>query len=471
MKKAFVLFICMFVLGLAGICILPGVILREADNVTLPEQVVLGDPAIVEGVTVTTVNDSMHHLLWQTQLVVGKEPVTEFDFSAKRRTGEARLRTQAWLEGSDYSCITLYNPMHGGFSGSSNGSVSLEGGMIEQSGLVDAYKELAAETKPGEEKTKQIFLSQYMEYVPIKVALDVMWEGEELSKAYSEYFKIPVSKDDMYSISVEKNKAGSITKVSGYPTRGNYTWSSVCARSEEACYFTFHPYTADDTKINTSLIPGGFGIYRQPYAIGAESVYMNPEELSMVYSLEEENYPIDSIFLDVNEAGQLLILIDTEGVTKLQVVDLSTFEMVQQTEILHPEGTKDYVSVARVKEDFLLLSYQDGYFALVDRNDERGYAHQFTIQVNEDDPLYWCYYAAQSDMDWDGSRLLFASCINRQYMQASCDVTLAVYDSTGKIYQGEYRSSLLTDQERECLYAWNTVEPWGEIPLTAAWPE
>ena len=56
MKKVFILFVCIFVLGLAGICVLPGYILKEAENVTLTEQVVLGDREVVEGVTVNTAN-------------------------------------------------------------------------------------------------------------------------------------------------------------------------------------------------------------------------------------------------------------------------------------------------------------------------------------------------------------------------------------------------------------------------------
>ena len=55
-------------------------------------------------------------------------------------------------------------------------------------------------------------------------------------------------------------------------------------------------------------------------------------------------------------------------------------------------------------------------------------------------------------------------------MQGSCDFTLSVYDSTGKIYQGEYKSSLLTEQEREFLYGFTSVEPWAEIPITVSWP-
>jgi len=303
-KKAFVLFIGILLLGLTGICVLPGYILKEADNVTLSEQVVLGDKEVVQGVTVNTANDSMRHLLWTTEFVAGKEPKTEFEFSARERRPVAKLAGQAWIEENKYSCLTLYNRMAGGWSSSSNGGVNLEGGLIDESGLVEAYKQLATETAPGEELSRQIFLSQYMEYFPVTVTVGD-WRGdEELSEAYSEFFKIPVPKDATYTISLQKNSAGNITQAKGRPGEQNiFTWRSVSTRSENACYFTFYHYTLDGTRINTNLIPGGFGVYKQPYALGAEGVYMNSEELSMVYSLEEETYPHGSMFLDVNEAG------------------------------------------------------------------------------------------------------------------------------------------------------------------------
>ena len=226
----------------------------------------------------------------------------------------------------------------------------------------------------------------------------------------------------------------------------------------------------DGKRINTDLIPGGFGVYKQPYALGAEGVYMNPEELSMVYSLEEENYPQGNIFLDVNAAGQLLIITDTKNFTKLQVVDLTTYEKIQRVEFPRPEGATRFENVVRVKDDFLLLSYRDGYFALIDWNEERGYQHQFTMQVMEDDPLYRSAYIKQNDMDWNGTQLLYVSCTDRQTMQGSCDFTLSVYDASGKIYHGEYKSSLITEQERELLYGGTSIEPWSELPITVSWP-
>ncbi len=473
MKKAFVLFIGIFLLGLAGICVLPGYILKEAENVILEEQVVLGDREVVEGVTVNTANHSMRHLFWYTELVAGKEQETEFEFSARERRPVAKLAGQAWMDQSKYSCISLNNRLGGGWHVGSTGNLALDGSNIGTRRLEKAFQELAEATAPGEEKSRQIFLDNYMEYFPVVVNLEQVWEEEDLSEAYSNFFKIPVPKSAAYTITLERDKRGNVVGIGGNDQGNNiFSWRTVSTRSETDCYFTFYRYSADGTRMNTELIPGGFGVYKQPYVIGAEGVYMNPEELSMVYSLEEENYPHGSMFLDVNEAGQLLIVTDTETATKLQVVDLSNFEKLQQIEVLRPEWQGCFERVVHVKDDFLLLSYGDGYFALIDWTKERGYQHQFTMQVSEGDPLYWSNYVEQNDMDWNGRQLVYVSCTDRTDMQGSCDFTLSVYDASGKVYQGEYKSSLLTEQERQPYSYFRNKEcqPWQEGGITVTWP-
>lgn len=476
MRKSLVIFIGMFLCGLVAMCVLPFVILKEADQVTVTEQVLSGDKTLVEGVTVQTVNHSMEHLFWNTEYVAGKAPETKtkYEFFAERKSNNVSMTLEeSWLSEDEQECLGLMNSMKGGWTSSSNGNIDLEKNrLIVGCGLVEAYKELAEETGPGEEKTKQIVLNQYMEYFPIMVSLGIMREDESLSEAYSDFFRIPVPESAMYTISLQKNNQGDITRVEGGKLeKENFKWKSTSTRTEEACYFTFSCYYGEGLSVETDLIPGGYGIYKQPYTVEDGEIIMDASELSMVYSLEDA-YPNGNIFLDVNGAGQLLILMDTETTTRLQVVDLETMECVQQTEVLRPEQSSSFDSVIRVKEDFLLLSYGDGYFALVDRNTERGYEHQFTIQVPEDDPIYWSGFVEYKDMDWNGKQLLYASCTNGDTLESSCDFTLAAYDATGKVYEGRYCNSLWTDQERKFPYQINTAcGPWGDTPIAVSWPE
>lgn len=478
MKKSLILFIGMLLCGLVAVCVLPGYILKEADRVKITEQVLLGDKALVEGVTVQAVNHSMKHLLWNTEYRAGKEPVaeTEFEFSASRKSsGVPRLVEQSWAAQSEHSCLMLINHIHGGWSSSSTGGIDLDTkSTIADRGMSEAYKELAEETKPGEEKEKHIFLKDYMDYYPVLVSLDTMWEDDSLSEAYSGFFKIPISETTMYTISLEKNEDGDIIRVGGEENYGQYPfgWNSVSARSETDCYFTFNRFLHDGTMVDTGMIPGGYGIYRQPYTLEPGEIVMDASELSMVYSLEEETYPYGNMFLDVNAAGQLLIVTDTETSTKLQVVDTDSMECAQRLEISRPKGSKCFENVVWADDEFLLLSYSGAYFCLIDWNKERGYEHQFTIQLAEEDMIYQNYYVEYNDMDWNGEQLLYASCYDYNTGGDSCDFVLSVYDATGKLFEGTYSSSLLTKQERDFPYSINTeCCPWGKIPIQVFWPE
>ena len=476
MKKSFVIFVGMLFCCLAVMCVLPGIILKEADHVIITEQVLFGDKALIEGVSVQSSYHSMEHLFWTTEYVAGKEPVTEteFEFSASRRgDGESELLEQSRITQSEHDCLMLVNRMHSGWSSSSNGGLDLEKDSIVSRGLSEAYKELAKEVNSGEEKEKVIFLSEYMEYYPISVSLDTVWEEDGLSEGYSEFFKIPVPESAMYKISLEKNEDGDIISAGGREHgQGSFDWNSVSTRSETDCYFTFERFLADGTMADTGQISGGYGIYRQPYTLEAGEIIMDASELSMVYSLEEEIYPYGNMFLDVNAAGQLLIVTDTENATRLQVVDTENMECVQQLEIPRPGESKGFDNAVWTEDEFILLSYSGGYFMLIDWNMVRGYEHQFTVQVAEDDLLYWSRFAEYKDMDWNGKQLLYAACMERETMEQSCDFIMAVYDATGKIYEGNYYCSLLTGQDREYPY---TLEeeccPWWEQPITVSWPE
>lgn len=477
MKKSLVLFIGMFLCGLVAMCVLPGYILKEADRVKITEQVLFGDKALVEGVTVQTVNDSMKHLFWNTEYVIGKEPVTKtkYEFSASRRTsGVPMLIEQSWAAQSEHNCLMLMNRLHGGWSSSSTAGINLDTkSTITDRGIAEAYKELAEETNPGEEKEKQIFLSDYMEYYPVTVSLDTVWEDDSLSEGYSEFFKIPVPESVMYTISLEKNEDGEITRVGGRECGQNiFNWNSVSARSETDCYFTFERFLQDGTTVDTGMIPGGYGIYRQPYTLKPGEIIMDASELSMVYSLEDETYPYGRIFLDVNAAGQLLIVTDTESATKLQVVDTVTMECIQKMEVPRP-GESKFFELVWIDDEILLFAYSGGFFCLIDWNMERGYEHQFTMQLKEEDKIYPNYYVQYNDMDWNGKQLLYASCYNINTGNAGCDFRLLVYDATGKVYEGTYSASLLTEQEREpySYSEYRKCQPWGEAPLQVFWPE
>ena len=97
---------------------------------------------------------------------------------------------------------------------------------------------------------------------------------------------------------------------------------------------------------------------------------------------------------------------------------------------------------------------------------------QLLIDLEPDDPFYYHAYLNENDMEWNGEQLVFAC-----YSENRCNLELAVYDKTGKIYHGRYYSSLLTKQEyaERALGEKNNwyyeCEPRTNVCLDVEWPE
>lgn len=489
LKKTAAIWIGSVLVALAVLFFLPCYIKQEAEQVKLEEEILLGDASMVEGVRISGKYHYEGRLFWDTEYLAGVEPVvnTEHYFSDKvEKTSVFGNRAGVyWYETGGYRMFSFGGGVHGGWSISSSGRLSVNSANVTNRKLLDAYEALEQETPAGEKKSRQIFLKDYMDYFPVTIRPEESWieglkyDAETWEAAYQEFFKIPVPEDAEYVITVGKNEDGEINYLAGGDgAQPKFSWRLVSAATANEVYFTFDRYSGDGTKMDTSLIPGGFGIYRQPYTIEDGELILKTEELSMVYSLEEENYPYGSVFLHVNEENQLLILIDNEEYTGLQVVDLENMELIQQVEITRPEGSTRFALVARTGENFVLLQYDNGYFALVDRTDERGYAQQFLIRLEEDDPMQYHSYVNENAMDWNGERLVYACYSKNEFsMSSNCNLELTVYDESGKIFHGRYKNSLMAEAEyvRRGISGennnWNMrCEPRTDVCLEVDWP-
>ena len=455
MKKLWFAFVGLLILGIGALVLISGYVLREADKVQITEQVIFGDAAVVKGVTVTEYSHYNGQLFWDTVYTAGEKAVaeTEYSFSANQKQSALSNRESSWSKERGYGCMRWLSGLAGGWGVSSNGDLSVDNENIERRELTAAYETLAAETKAGEENSKIICLNDYLTYYPVEINLldsglvRYSFNTDELSEAYASYFKIPIQEKIEYEIELEKNENGEIVSLSGGVKEFHFNWRSVSVCTDTDIYFTFCPYSGGK-RLDTSRIPGGFGIYRQPYTTENEETIIHPEELEMVYPLTDDFYVGGTLLLDINAKNQLLVLTDNETETRFQVVDLKTLEMVQEGEFPHKEAGIRFAQVVRATDEFLVLRYENDYFAVVDWQEERGYAHQLTIQVAPDDIIFNFGWDNYNDFDWNGKQLVFVCYSMRRYSTAeTCNFEVAVYDATGQIYHGFYTNSLLTEQE------------------------
>lgn len=110
-------------------------------------------------------------------------------------------------------------------------------------------------------------------------------------KAWNDFFKIPVLKEEYMTYQFAKGNNGEISVTTDYGiTEGGdeFGFNMQSCDTEDASYFFFDAHSFNGRVVDTGLIPGGFGIYRMPHEgkEGKSAV----EELENIYRLDPGAY-------------------------------------------------------------------------------------------------------------------------------------------------------------------------------------
>lgn len=457
MRKTAIFLAALLVLSVGGACVAAAGVYQAHDQVVLTETVTYGDRTAADGLTVVSRTEYDGHLFWDTVCTLddGLAAKSDYAFSAARVSKKWKWR---------FTGVNL-NTASGWYSSSWEFPET-------PTGLERAYKELSDAVGPGEERTKEIVLSDYVDRYPVSVELDFpdlrgysFWpftEGDpepgteyDAAARLEEYFRIPVLEGERREISIEKYSDGTVGGAGISSVGDCFGMWTYSALTDDACYFTFDTHSSEGRVVDTSEIPGGYGIYRLPYEedrhdeSGQKVCSVDVDGLEMVCPLDPE---VELNGLTVNEKKDRLILRAVEdGEDVLTVIDLETFAVRQKLPLgeslyrLYDEG--DFL-VAWTGENLTVFSCTDG----------GDYALEFTCAAApEGESLYDRYPA----WDFDGEKLVLADVLEREvksmgWTQESCGFFVQVYDKTGLLYRGEYRSSLDTGESSlggyDCLH-------------------
>ena len=461
MKKSLCLFLALLVLGSACLAGAHCVINEKRDKVELTEHVVYGSPAAAEGLELklhVTCND---RLFWDTAHTLGSDPETRTEFSFY----QAQKREEYEFEygGMTVDIGSYFGMGFGGDAGADDEILS------EFHGYESVIKDVLSRAQPGEEHTEKVFLSDYMDYYPINFVMDTdafISEGEdgyafmtgdlradfpELDQWLNDYFRIPVDERYAVTVTVLKTEDGNIREID--MAQDDDYWLSISNPSvitEDACYFALSIEDPDGSKLDASLIPGGFGVYRIPFSRkeedGDEVKTAEIRELENVYSISENEGIRD---MKLSSDGEDVLLVTTEkDRSVLTVLDAETAEKKQRLDI--------------AETDWPSLYYHDGFVAacseerlvLMEKAPDGTYRRALDVDISGEDfidGMNWRSY----DMAWNGERLAIAvsryvqkECYDGgsgQYYIASdetCGCWLAVYDAAGLLYCTDITSSL-----------------------------
>lgn len=481
MKKIIAIVLLLSLLSVGSFFMIGSIVSEEKANVTIKENIIYGDKSYADGVSVLTRAHYDDHLFWNTTYTIGnKNTVTtdyEFYYAEKYENRERR-----------YHAVELDVDFKYGVDTSTPAD--------ECEGLQKAYRELYDELKPGEQGKKSIRLQDYYTYYPVRIGIDlpgVLWNGNDyehlISQDYekeravwdkfNEFFKIPIPEDlPALEIGVSRhlNDSGAASSSSGHDrdfyfnVRSTYTNSRV--------FFSignqYNIKDGEDVKyVDTSLIPGGYGIYSFAYKnvrnsenTKGSATYFFPgyetgvdqESLAMVFPLEQH---VEVIFLTLsNDESKLFMFTKEYGSTYLTVIDIATMNELQKFKITDAKNFTFYEY-----DNCIVLNGWD-YISVIEKQADGLCKHAFTVSRKKEVNDSNLQKGVATTMAFDGEKLVIINRTGDEIYPSLelCGFTVAVYNSTGLLYYGEYESSLSVSRNAN-TYDFNCLP----IKYTVSW--
>lgn len=452
MKKLIALLCVLIALGLFSVCAIGAAVSEGKDQVTLTPRHLYGDPAAAQGATVSMLVHLDEHLLWNITHPIGGE--TQADYSLS-------LREMDFDRNASYLAVQLY----GDFEYGLNTRTPVD----ELVGIELAYRELFDRTEPGTKGTAEVRLQDYYTYYPIRIDIDLpgtLWHGLDYENmdsedyaneiavwdAFREFFRIPIPEDlAAIEISVVKNVDGSIGGAGSHYDDKQYSLYAEAAYTSDTCYLAINNRYGEEY-VDTSLIPGGYGIYSFAYenvrneqnTQGNSTIFhpgyvtgVHAETLAMVYPLDEEIH-VNAMHVTPDEERMLVLYEDRAGAVSLLIIDLATMKEIQTI----PITEKVWVGLHQ-EEDFFVLFYNQ-LISVYSLCEDGSYTHVLTADQPAAVDGAFASINTHAAMDFDGERVIFADLLDEERYRSmqTTNICVAVYSEAGLLYYGEYDNSL-----------------------------
>lgn len=259
-------------------------------------------------------------------------------------------------------------------------------------GAAERVQEIKRALPADGETTQNLKLKDIFRYYPIEgdltgtsiwaASLDnAVYASENPAKLWQDinrFLRIPIPETESSGFSVGKYPDGSLNfnyyqgKENCSQQEDHFDFCSIACSTPDAVYFTFNVHTDGGDVVDTSLIPGGYGIYRLPY--DREKEIFRSEKLEMVYALDPEKQYTDiyaspdgaKLFL-VSQAACLAAVGVKEVQATAEIIDVRTMQCDRREEIVCSADTAlgydagDYL-IFRGRSELCLYTYQDGSY-------------------------------------------------------------------------------------------------------------
>lgn len=440
------------------------------NRITVTEEVLWGNPAEAEGVTLELPSHWGGQLLWNTRYTIGSSEGARSEFafsSAATGWGLPETETEA---GIHFTLSAGFEVVYGDGAG----SIVFD---FDQTSYAPMVSRAAERTKPGEERTERMRIGDYIPYCPLTFQIEghsVSYQGdyEKKQEYLTEFFHIS-TEEDKAEITVEKDGQGNIVSVRGQavPDGEGVIIANAAADGGEGIYFCYCLENAETGEIADRGEERG--IFYFPYEETENGFWnMDLQQVRKICDFPGDMIPVQmridrekgNLYLIVRKKEDYSLLIyrrTEEALAFMQQIPVGRNCLLSENPESKgvPGGSLPYAFCSLSVEDGgLLMTWKDNRFSFV--AEEEG---QYRL---------WCdgvfpAYGAQNESDsrpfpreqvcvFQGDRLVLAAYEGWRSM----NVLLAVYDRQAQVYAGRYVHSG-SGNEDVAYVVYEGTEPQG----------
>lgn len=428
MKKV-IAFTLVILLALGGIVFAHAAVTAEQEQLTFYPTLEIGDPSVLNGVTVSTPMKCGSHLSWTPQHTFGGSTVTEFAYSRKPLP----------------TAPDSLNSMDLRLSTSPDGSYH------------KIIYPITAPTPPGTSTTQTMELSEHISQYEIDCFIyyrdgtsecDLHNGVHTLSLLFENTFRFPVREGDTATIEASRDPDGQLSEY--FHLENGLSLFSVCDVSAEGIWFLLNFYDNDGVRPYES--PMGHGIYHIPWKPDdlqpeqPDLIEIEPNVAELQLSVPLEPGPRYEALLADPERKLIHLLTLEDGMYVLSTYDLDSGTQSARLELLPQDPDRGtYCTIYRHLGDQLLL-YIQGHLILTDAAGE-------TLLLTAPNPKNQNFNVANFnpetyDLYFDGETLFIAGF----YSSRPYSFAITAWSEGAQTYYGEY-SCTLTEGNEDWYYS------------------
>ena len=481
MRKALGLMAVLLVAGSTAVGWCATTIYAAHDQVTFTQTILAGDPAAAEELSVQTYATYDDRLFWDsTTNLHGDAPQTQTEYRFYNTE-------QEYQSDQSYPGVTIYSATQSG------GSNFLDTPKYRQNGLERAYQELYDSAANGQEVKKTIRVADYCEYYPLEGFIGLaginydfgIWRYQDsnsadlmVQKKLQEFFRIPVLPTEQLTISLTKYSDGSLGTGTSNEAGEQFYLETQSTVTPTTCYFTFNTHTSEGNIVDTSLIPGGYGIYALDYTAGVvqiredgitqvtENGMLQLDSLRMVYPIDatEELLQLGQWEAD----GTLLLYTRIENDYYLTIIATDTMHQVQRLKLHSAQTDSSAWYNLFQNDDYIVTIIDQTVTVLLPNGDGTFHIDMQTSAMADSSYLPWSVDGKA--IAYQDGRLAFATeGYNKDTgMRDNVSFDLIVLDAHGIQLCANYQSSLQNDLT-ESYSSDEIVRLIYDHPIQLAW--